>query len=371
MRTSSVPHRVQATQADAHCPWLLSFCDPVPEQPGQSRALIATLLADDPIEAEAAAARLAILGRASVRNLLRALPDAQPAHAVRLLGVLERIADPLALPALVTTVMDVRVEVAQAAVAALAPLLVSPRVPIATAALDRLTALTLDATRPAAVRVAALDALATLDLEAVALVRAQLLADPDADVRAAARGEAPRDDAPSPRSTAATAPETMAEAVAGRLPADPDALRRALAAAEDVSPGDLLKLVQRLREEERRTTDVSGWRTARAAVHQALAARGSRLAVYDLRETLAELGPATPVGILSALRVVGDVAALDVIVDRWEPAGDEWFTGHLADAFAAIVRRDGLTRRHGVIRKLAQRAPAAVQALWPTAGAAS
>jgi hypothetical protein len=109
------------------------------------------------------------------------------------------------------------------------------------------------------------------------------------------------------------------------------------------------------------------WRTVRASVHQALAARNSRLAVYDLRETIERLGAATPVGILSALQHVGDLPALESLADAWARDADEWFRTQLATAFAAIVTREGVTRRHAVIRKIAQRAPDALAALWPAA----
>lgn len=339
----------------------------MPERPGQSRALIATLLADDPVAAEAATARLAIIGRASVRPVLEALHDASPGQSVRLLSVLERIGDPLGLPALTMALADAHVEVAEAAVAALSSLLASPRHAAATEALDRLTSVTLDRARPASVRRAALEALSTLDLEAVALVRAQLLGDEDEEIRAAARAAvAPQAASPVAAPAPAPASDVVQAAAEGRLPAEPEVLRQALAASDAVSLAELHRVILRLREEERRVPEAAaGWQVARAAAHQALAARGSRLAVYDLRETIGQLGAATPVGVLSALQAVGDVAALDAIVDAWTATGDAWFRGQLAATFAAIVRRETLTRRHGAIRKLAQRAPDAVDALWP------
>lgn len=339
----------------------------MPERPGQSRALIATLLADDPVAAEAAAARLAIIGRASVRPVLDALREASPGQSVRLLSVLERVADPLALPALAAALDSAHVDVAEGAVAALSSLLTSPRHAAATDALDRLTAVTLDRTRPGRVRRAALDALSTLDLEAVALVRAQLLGDDDHEIREAARTAGPLQVASTPTGAdAASATDVVRRAADGRLPSDPDVLRQALAASDEVSLADLHRVVQRLRDEERRApAAAAGWQVARAAAHLALAARGSRLAVYDLRETIGQLGAATPVGVLSALQAVGDGASLDAIVDAWMATGDTWFRGQLAATFAAIVRRESLSRRHAVVRRLSQRAPDAVDALWP------
>ncbi len=344
----------------------------MPERPGQSRTLIATLLEDDPVAAEAAAARLAILGRPSVRNLVLALPGASTLQAVRVLGVLERLGDPLALPALAQAVADPRAEVAEAGVAAMAALLTTPRSAVAATALDHVATAALDSSRARQVRLAALRALVGLDLDVVASLRAQLLTDADEQVRAAA--EAGSSDAPGgdawhaagPSAAGASPATIVLAAAAGTFPADPDDLRQALAGAGgDVPLVDLHRVIQRLREVERLSPAAEAWRGARAAAHQALATRGSRLAVYDLRETVRELGATTPVGVLSALQAVGDTASLDAILEAWVAGDDSWFRGQLAAAFAAIVHREALTRRHGAVRRLAQRAPEALAALWP------
>lgn len=387
-RVRALDHVKAAPQPDVHPN------DNAPARPGESRLLVADLLGDDPVAAETAAARLAILGRPSVRALVGALPAATAPQRVRLIGVLERLGDAAALPALATAVTHEDADTAEAAVGALAALLQAPKASVSAAALDHLTAATLDRGRPSAVRVAALRALGTVDLETVALVRAQLLSDPDATVRAlAARGDtaatsrdgngdgeptpeaAPADDrragaAPRRPDTPGDAPEagrSIAAAVAGRLPDDPETLRRALAHAGEVSLGDLHRLVGVLREAERGgdAPQAAGWLTCRAAAHQALASRGSRLAVYDLRDALEALGPRTPVGMLSALRDVGDAASLDAVAEAWTGHDDGWFRQQLASVTAAIVAREGLTRRHAVVRRLVQRWPAAVAALWP------
>lgn len=313
--------------------------------------LVAELLGDDPVASEAAAARLAILGRPSIRAVLHALEDATPVHAVLLLGVLERIADPLALPA-VAAMLDRRApETDEAAVCALAALLQAPRASVSAAALDHLTATALDVERDRTVRLAALQAISSIDLEAVALVRAQLLSDQDEDIRRAAGHE----------------DTSLGASLDGGLPEDPEVLRVALGRAEGVSVSDLHRLVVALRDAERGAASPAtslGWLTCRAAVHQALASRDSRVAVYDLRDTLEARGPETPVGMLSALRDVGDAASLEVLVEAWAAHEDAWFRSQLASAFTAIVGREGLTRRHAVLRRAAQRRPDAVAALW-------
>jgi hypothetical protein len=86
--------------------------------------------------------------------------------------------------------------------------------------------------------------------------------------------------------------------------------------------------------------------------------------VYDLRETLETLGEHTPVGMLSALQQVGDVSALDAVVEAWLATDNAWFRGQLATTFQAVVAREKITRRHAAIKKIAARAPEALAALW-------
>jgi len=100
----------------------------------------------------------------------------------------------------------------------------------------------------------------------------------------------------------------------------------------------------------------------RGAVHQILASRSSRLALYDLRETLEQAKGPLPVGFLSAAAVIGDTACLTPLADAWvhTPADDRWWREHLADAFRSIVTREGLTRRAPALQK--------ILAKWPAAG---
>ena len=74
--------------------------------------------------------------------------------------------------------------------------------------------------------------------------------------------------------------------------------------------------------------------------------RGSRLAVYDLRESVEALGSQTPVGMLSALQQVGDASVLDAVADAWAGSSNAWFRGQLVTIFRAIVAREKITKRH-------------------------
>lgn len=342
--------------------------------PGQSLALIEALCSDDGVVSEAAAARLAITGLPAVRHLLKALDTASARDRVRMLGVLERIGAASARPRLVEALHDPDDDVAGAAAAALGSLLTSPDSDTAAATLDHLAATALDATRAVAVRLAAIGALQQVDdIDAIAMVRAQLLADTEPLMRTAARGDGPPVEdtgRPSQQDSDEQPPlERLEAAATGTLPDDPTSLRQAVAAtAGTASLTTLHRLIERMREHEAtRPPNARDWQATRAAVHQALADRGSRTAVYDLRDTVAHLGASTPVGVLSALQRIGDTPTLDVLADAWRGTDDEWFRKQLASTFHAIVSREGLTRRHAAVRRLGQRVPEAFDALWPTA----
>ena len=93
------------------------------------------------------------------------------------------------------------------------------------------------------------------------------------------------------------------------------------------------------------------WRLARAAAHVALGHRGSRLALYDLRESLEAAKAPLPVEFLAALSLVGDASCLEAIAAAHAQGEGRLVAPHLADAFYAIVAREKLTRRHAAMRR--------------------
>jgi hypothetical protein len=106
------------------------------------------------------------------------------------------------------------------------------------------------------------------------------------------------------------------------------------------------------------------WRLTRAAAHVALAHRGSRLALYDLRESVeASKGP-LPVEFLAAISLIGDASCVEAIAAAHAKAKDSWWRRHLAEAFSAIVHREKLTRRHAVMRKAERKWKRAVDEMW-------
>jgi HEAT repeat protein len=314
---------------------------------------------------EAAAARLSVIGTRAVEGLL-ALVASTPAQPARLaaLNALEAIADPRAEEPALHWLQHGEPPVASAAAGLLRRLLDSPR---GTEVLDRLTAIVLDVGRPEGARVAALEALREMPSSVTGPVRQRLAADPSASVRAAAEAPTPADAGPSPA-------ELLEQSAGGALPDPPGRLKTAVLEAAAVAPLPTLhRLVGVLRQEEEKSDTVEArrreWMTVRAAVHLALAERGSTVALYDLRETI-ERASGGPVELLAALERVGDASCLEAIAAAHArladaPGGERWWREHLVTAFRAIMGRERLTERHAALRRIKTRWPESATSLLP------
>ena len=191
----------------------------------------------------------------------------------------------------------------------------------ATLALDALVATTLESTHDRRLRQAAFDALHEVP----------------PDVRRATWLEALRSD-PRYRSDDAADAITMRRrgggASGGRVdrcrsrddcPTTPEALREALAVTWRVGaaqyPARDGRCRARPRTGRRRCGRGAGGCALRGALHQALALRGSRVALYDLRETLEERPARLPTSFLAALHVLGDASCLEPIGAAWAAGG--------------------------------------------------
>jgi hypothetical protein len=98
------------------------------------------------------------------------------------------------------------------------------------------------------------------------------------------------------------------------------------------------------------------WRLVRGTLHQALALRGSRVAVYDLREALHDSDGPLPTSFLAALHVVGDQTCLEPLAGAYAVSnGDERWKVQLAAAYRAIARREKVTRRHPIAKRISAR----------------
>jgi hypothetical protein len=183
-----------------------------------------------------------------------------------------------------------------------------------------------------------------------------LRGDPDAIVRAHAAA-APRE--------AAVADALWSDALDGRLPDDPAPLRELIAAKAATSPlSALQKLIDAARARDMTGTPARRevWRTVRGALHQAIAQRGSRVALYDLRETLTAADGPLPLSFLAALQTVGDASCLEPLAAAFarSPPANTWWRNQLAATFRAVAKRERVSRRHAVMKRLSARFPQAV-----------
>lgn len=333
----------------------------------QIEVLIANLGSDRADVREAAVARLTLVGARAVDRLLLLLDASAPVVArAAALRTLEAIADPRALERVLETLESPDAAVASAAAGAARVFLRGAR---GAAAVDRLASVALDTAREDVVRIAAIRALDDLDPATIAPLLEAVRRDPNDVVRMAA----------TPTSTAAPVDMIVRAADFG-LPEDPVDLGQALGhAGADVSLPLVLRIIERVREREAAepTPRKDEWMRVRGRAHVMLADRGSRIALYDLRESIEAAARPLPVEFLAALATAGDASCLEAIAaaySRAMPAAatveDEgrWWRDHLADAFQLIVHREGLTRGHAQMKKIEKRWGLALDQLW--AGAA-
>jgi HEAT repeat protein len=331
-----------------------------PSSQKQIDALVRDLGSERGVTRDAAIARLTVIGSRAISRLAALVSDKGPAAGrAAALRALESIGDPHALDSAIPALADADASVAIAAVGVARGLFGSPR---GVEAVDHLTSLALDIGRAADVRRAAARALADLPASTVAPVFKTLGADPDEQV---AKLSATLLDPPPGKPKKSAARDSFERWTEADALEDPDGLRRALIA--DNGAGlpltTLHRLVQRLREREdaEKPARRAGWTTARAAAHAALAARGSRVALYDLRETLESAGEPLPVEFLTALTGIGDASCLEPIAAAYARAikrrGDDWWRRHLLAAFHEIVRREKVTPRSAAMKRVQKRWP--------------
>jgi hypothetical protein len=329
-----------------------------PSSSSEIRQLIAALGGEDEVAREAAVARLAVLGERAVEHLLTEFRSATGRTRAGMLRAFEAAGDPRAFPVAFAALQDASAAIQIAAIGTIRAFLGSTRGGIARDALDALVATALDRRRVSIVRIAAYEALRDQPADVRDPIRDTLATDPDPDVSALAGAR---------RAGTGTEQVTWRDAVSGRLPATPAALKAVLAAVRsNAKLTDLQRLVDHLRALEQREADRSRreeWRAVRGAVHQALAARNSRLALYDLRDSLLDTDR-LPVTFLAALEEIGDATCLEPLAAAYDASSrssDTWWREHVATAFRAIVQREGLTRRHAAVKRTMSR--------WPEAAA--
>lgn len=315
------------------------------------RRLIGDLEGRDPVRRDAAVARLAVIGTRAVRQILEHLASpSAPGSAAWLLQALESIPDPRAVDPVLHALTSDDSGVRVAAIRAARGLLSLPQGP---QVLDRLTALVLDPGQPGAERAVALEALNVLPARTMRPLLEQLRNDPSPDVRlVVAHAGVPVDDPVA----------ELEEAADGWLDRDPEAFVHLVSrAAADAPLSTLHRLIEKVRskESEGRAARRRDWAAVRGTLHVALARRGSKVALYDLREALERAVEPLPPDYLMAMGEIGDATCLEPLAVAFVQAlsmedADLW-RREVASVFSRIVEREGLTRRHGPIRRVRAR----------------
>ena len=314
------------------------------------RTLVAALVSSDDVRREAAIARLAVIGSRATDRLLAAYAAAADSGArVALLRAMEGIGDSRFLP-LAAEALRQGGDAGVAAAALLEVFLDAADPSIAAAALDALVEAALNPSADRRVRLAAFEALQDIPAAMTNTIRAALH-----EQAGISSGEHAGHEA------------LLADAVEGRVPDDPAPLRVAIVARGAALPlPSLLKLIEVAREREARAAGPpNGWLLVRGAAHQALATRDSRLAVYDLRESVAAADAALPPSFLAAMRMVGDASCVEALAAALSraPADDLWWQHQLASALRGIAARERLTRRHPAIKRAVARWPQVAEVL--------
>jgi hypothetical protein len=327
------------------------------------QTLVDALAGDDDVRREAAIARLGIIGPRAVDRLIESYAaTANRRTHTAILRALEGIGD-VRSATLARSALGEGGDVAVAAAGVLKTVLASQHAATATGALDALVATSLDEKTDRRVRLAAFDALQDMPAEIRARVKQALEADVADDGQSIIRDV----DVDSARLDLELA-AVWSDAIAGHLPDSPEMLRDALDRRGASTPLNVLRrLIEAIREHETEDSAVSAcWRAVRGAVHQTLALRGSRVALYDLRETIEAATAPLPTPFLTALHVIGDVSCLEPVAAAWgtaaqvgNEAGERW-RQQLASAFRAIVEREKITKRHAVIKRVAAKWPGLV-----------
>jgi HEAT repeat protein len=401
----------------------------VPSRSGRIQDLLGRLASGSPAERDSAVAGLTLLGSRVIEPLRAILPTAKPAARLAALEVLDRIDDRAALAPLLDLVRDEDEAVALRAMEAvggrpdprasnvLARVLAGPSTrsrrrgaALALArlqaaglveALDPLVDRVVDEGEEEPLRLAVLEALATLDpplapstlrplLRRLAGSSAHALAARSAAlsrrISAGARGPAVPllEGLLSPHETAADTDrlaralsrpgavplESLHEAMeaAGGAPAI-SALASALATvgtpASIPSLHGALARLGPVRARTARPADASSLR-ARVAVHRALCALGSRVALYDLREAI-EARPARAIAdLLDVAARIGDATLVPSLarVASEDPA----LRALCGEAFAAIARREKLRRTSAALKAVRAGHRAALEGFFVSLG---
>jgi hypothetical protein len=288
--------------------------------------LVAQLRDGSPVEREAAIARLRVIGPRAVDRLVRTIrSDAGAATRTAALKALEGTDDPRGRAAAIEHLDAETPAVASAAIAVLRTYLASDA-----AVLDAVTAVALDRARPKSVRLAALDVLSELPRATIQPVLQQVGSD-------------------DPRSAEGAFDE-------------PSGLREWLSVRGAGAPlSEIHDAIVRIRERERDEPSArrrQEWQAVRGEAHLVLARRGSRVALYDLREAFDSCTATLPIDFISAAMLIGDASCVEPLARAWAASASEpWWRARVAEAGRGIAAQAKLTARTAVGRRVRAKYP--------------
>ncbi len=329
----------------------------------QVEALLAELASPSALARDGAVARLTVIGERAVPRLIALAGDPAASDDARMaaLHALEGIGNLRAFEPALTLLDTPQTRIAVAAVGVLQRFLPSGR---GVDALDRLTATALDRTKARALRLAAIRAIREVGPATIGPLLTALGNDPDQAIASAA-GLGP--DAGSDPVFA------LKDAAEGALPDQPALLRMAVSeAAGEVPVVTLQQVIERIRFREGAETGAlrPEWIALRGAAHAALAKRGSRVALYDLRESLESAREPLPVDFLGAAAAIGDASCLEAVAAAYHKAveggrpADDWWRQKLKDVFEAIAKREQVSRRSAAGKRISARWKDVAAFLW-------
>jgi hypothetical protein len=303
----------------------------------QIDTLIADLSGPDEVRRETAIARLIVIGDRAVDRLIAVASIGNDSGGrAAALRALEGIGRERAVGVALRCIDDQAISTVRAAISLARLFLKGPKGP---AVVDRLTLVALDARRPQAVRLAAIAVLRELELKTIRPLLKKLAADRSLDLDSVTRPRlAPRPVDPS------------AQALDGVR----DWLTREGAKAPLTS---VLGIVERVRERE--ASELAGrrdaWTAVRFAAHLVLARRKSRIALYDLRESLEKTTAPLPADALAAVALVGDASCLEAIASAYTRSPNSEWRRQLLETFHTVAKREKLTPRHAVMKRIKEK----------------
>jgi len=283
--------------------------------------LIADLESDDSIRRTAAVARLRVIGERTIPRLATFIDSsAEPRARALALGALQDQRAPRALAVALHALDDREADVVIAALAVVREWV--PRED-GTRALEAVTAIAVDPGRDPRVRAAAVEALSELPEHLVAPLR---------------------DRAPRPEGAWSSLD-------------DPDAARAWIDAhGATAEPATVHALIDRLRNQEQTESAALrrlAWQQVRGQAHRALAKRGSRLALFDLRETFDTTPKPLPDDFLMAAEALGDASCLEPLARSWAVAPyDPTWRARVSTTATAIAKRARLTARSAAMKRI-------------------